>query len=135
MIITPTITPAAQLDQTIVNQSQQQQVTSAETSRKASVTVQFSPEARELAGTENKESSQQQRQEALQRAATKTPDTVQISSAGRDLSASDNTAIQAQQQTPVQINKQINETIALNQQQPINPTSKQPENNKLLSVA
>ncbi|MDQ6968791.1 MAG: hypothetical protein Q9M14_08935 [Mariprofundaceae bacterium] len=135
MIIAPTITPAAQLNQTFVNQSQQQQVTSAESSRKASVTVQFSPEARELAGTENKESTQQKRQEAFQKTANKAPVTVQISSAGKELSASNNKVTQSAQQLEAQISKQINETNVLNQQQAINPSSKQPETNKLLNVA
>jgi len=64
MIIAPTTTPVALLDQNSVNQSQQQQVQSTEYSRKASVTVQLSSEARELAGTENKEAPLQQKAEA-----------------------------------------------------------------------
>jgi len=53
MIIAPTTTPAAVLDQNSVNQSQQQQVQSSKDSRKATVTVQISSQARELAGTKN----------------------------------------------------------------------------------
>ncbi|MDQ6969937.1 MAG: hypothetical protein Q9M16_05465 [Mariprofundus sp.] len=134
MIIAPTTTPAAVLDQSSVNQSQQQQVQSAEFSRKASVTVQFSPEARELAGTENKESSPQQRQEASQRTPA-APVTVQLSSTARELAATDNAPLAPQQKIEAQVNKQINEVVAANKQQPINPTSKQPENNKILSVS
>ncbi len=63
MIILPTTTPAAVIDQSSVNQSQQQQVSSAEQSRKATVTVQLSSEARELAGAENKEAAPQQKAE------------------------------------------------------------------------
>ncbi|MDQ6999215.1 MAG: hypothetical protein Q9M17_10925 [Mariprofundus sp.] len=61
MIIVPTATPAAVLDQNTVNQTQQYQTQSAEQSRKASVTVQVSAEARELAGAESKEPAPQQK--------------------------------------------------------------------------
>lgn len=65
MIIAPTITPAAALDQNSVKQSQVQQVQSTEDSRKATVTVQVSSQARELAGTKsNNETPPQQQAEA-----------------------------------------------------------------------
>ena len=94
MIIVPTATPAAVLDQNTVNQSQQNQVQSAEQSRTASVTVQLSAEARELAGTENKETPPQQKAE-------------------------------------VQANKEIVQAVETQKQQPINETTKLPENNKI----
>jgi len=135
MIIAPTTTPAAVLDQSSVNQSQQQQVQSAEFSRKASVTVQISSEARELAGAENKESTAQQRQEVPQNN-SKTPVTVQFSSAGRELAASENKTTPApQQQIEALVSKQFNAAIENNKQQAINPASKQPENNKITSVS
>jgi len=63
MIIAPT--PIAALDQNSVNQSQQQQTQSSEISRKATVTVQVSSQARELAGTKNNdETPPQQKTEA-----------------------------------------------------------------------
>ena len=98
MIIVPTATPAAVLDQNTVNQTQQNQVQSAEQSRRASVTVQVSSEARELAGAENKETAPQQKAEA-------------------------------------QANKAIAQAIEVNKQQPVNQTTKLPENNKIDVVA
>jgi len=98
MIIVPTATPAAVMDQNTVTQNQQLQVQSAEQSRKASVTVQLSAEARELAGTENKESAPQQKAE-------------------------------------VQANREMIQAVEIQKQQPINETTKLPENNKIDVVA
>jgi len=94
MIIVPTATPAAVLDQNTVNQTQQNQVQGAEQSRQATVTVQVSSEARELAGAENKETGPQQKAE-------------------------------------VQANKEIVQAVEVNKQQPVNQTTKLPENNKI----
>jgi len=134
MIIAPTATPAALLDQSSLNQSQQQQTQNTELSRKASVTVQLSPEARELAGAENKETPQQQRQEASQKTSDK-PVIVQFSSASRELAAAENKPTTAQQQIEVHVTKQFNQALEVNQQQPINPSSKQPEHNKIQSMS
>ncbi len=98
MIIVPTATPAAAIDQNTVNQTQQNQVQSAEQSRQASVTVQVSSEARQLAGAENKEATPQQKVE-------------------------------------VQVGKELAQAIEVNKQQPVNQSTKLPENNKIDVVA
>jgi len=59
MIILPASTPAVAVDQSSLNQAQQNQVQSSEQSRKATDTVQISPKALELAGTELKQSPTQ----------------------------------------------------------------------------
>jgi len=56
MIILPAATPAVAIEQNNVNQAQQNQVQSSEQSRKATDTVQISPKALELAGTDLKQS-------------------------------------------------------------------------------
>jgi len=100
MIILPTTPPAAVIDQSSVNQSQQQQVSSAEQSRKASVTVQLSSEARELAGAENKETVPQQKAEI-------------------------------QLRIEAHADKLVSLAVDAQKQEPINQTTKQPENNKI----
>jgi len=60
MIITPAATPVAAIDQSNVNQSQQNIVQQSEQSRKATDTVQISPRAQELAGSETPISPAQQ---------------------------------------------------------------------------
>ncbi|EAU55671.1 hypothetical protein [Mariprofundus ferrooxydans] len=52
MIILPASTPAAVVDFGNLNQSQQNQVSQSEQSRKATDTVQLSPQSRQLAGAQ-----------------------------------------------------------------------------------
>ena len=60
MLIAPTATPIASIDQSNVNQTQQNSVQQSVQSKKATDTVQISAKAQELAGTELKKTPEQQ---------------------------------------------------------------------------
>jgi len=102
MIILPTATPVAAADFGNTNQSQQNQVNQSEHSRKATDTVQLSSEARQMAGTElNPKTS-----------ATTAP-------------------LPPQQLADIEVAEKVADNEAVEQQRPVNPSSKQPETTKI----
>jgi len=106
MIILPTTTPAANIEQFGLNQHQQQHIQNSEHSRKATDTVQLSAQARELAG-----SHQHQQAEA-----TITPATVKL--------AADN-----------EVAEKVADNEVIEQQRPSNPITHQPNATKIDIVA
>jgi len=106
MIILPTTTPAANVAQFDLNQSQQQHIQNSEQSRKATDTVLLSAQARELASTHQHQQAE----------ASNTPATIQR--------AADN-----------EVAEKVADNEVIEQQRPSNPVTHQPNASKIDIVA
>jgi len=102
MMITPTATPVATIDQNNVNQSQQNQTNQAKQSKQASDTVQFSSRSLQLASTE------------LQ-----------------SRPAANNQPVAPQQAADNEASERLADNEAAEQQRPVNPQTRRPETTKI----
>jgi len=102
MIILPAATPVAVADVGNLNQSQQNQINQSEQSRKATDTVQLSPEAKQLAGAQLHNSPTASSQPTAQHI------------------AADN-----------EVTEKLADNEAVEQQRPVNPQTQRPETTKI----